>query len=552
MDLIPLKEDADSSGPAMLKLSEAARQLAEVKTSVILSEPATRTLRLPATVQLDETRIRHVTAWVGGRIEKLYVNYTGIPVQLNDHMAEFYSPELITAQEELIRSKENIQLHRAVIERLIRWGISSEQIEKFKKQSESARLVTINSPVSGIVIEQAVKEGMYVNQGTRLFSIADMKNLWLVAAIYERDVQWLKYGQTVECEFEAYPGRIFPGTIAFISPILSDKSRTVDARINIDNSQGMLKPGMFGRITVKVSIGNRGQVINPNLAGKWISPMHPEIVKDAAGLCDVCGMALVPVESLGISSGESQKSPLVVPESAVMWSGKRSIVFRKTNDEKQLYETVEVTLGPRVDRGYLIFDGLAEGDRVVTEGAFKLDSEQQIKAKASMMNPERKLDQTTESEGLYRPQSPEELKLLEQLLNNCLKISEHLAADNIELAKKSAEETANLTHDLSRLNNPALTAISVKMTPVLSDMTRRIEINTAREDLFRLTPAIKELVLLANGLISLEIHEDYCPMAFDNKGASWFQSATELANPYFGEMMLRCGETKKVWNPGKN
>lgn len=546
MDLIPLSEDTFSTSPYKLKLSDAAKELAQVRTTRVFTGPATKTLRLPGTLALDETRVKHVTAWVGGRIEKLYVNYLGIPVQLNDHMAEFYSPDLLAAQEELRRTIGNDSLHRAVSERLLRWGISPEQIEHFKTAEKSGELVTINSPASGIVIEQPVKEGMYVSQGTRLFSIADMTRLWLVAAVYERDIQWLRYGQKVECEFEAFPGQIFPGTIAFISPVLSTNSRTVDARINIDNEQGLLKPGMFGRVTVKVAIGSKGEVINPALAGKWISPMHPEVIKDGPGQCDVCGMALVPIESVGIKTDSNQKQPLLVPETAVLWSGTRSLVFRKQQGEEKMYEAVEVTLGPKVDNGYLIFSGLAADDEIVIEGAFKLDSEQQIRGGISLMSSARDLSEPAAPAKLQA----EEIAEIENLLRSCLEISRELAAD-----KLPTEAATKAHHQLSGLlsgKKQNLRGIAEKIMPVLMKMSNEKSIKIAREHLFELTPALRELVLMSEGQLSLEIHEDYCPMAFDNKGASWFQTAEELANPYFGAMMLRCGETRKVWNKGAN
>jgi len=544
MDLIPLSEDAFSSDPRTLKLSDAAKELAQVKIAPVYSGPATRTLRLPGTLQLDETRLRHVTAWVAGRIDKLYVNYTGIPVKLNDHMAEFYSPDLIAAQEELRRTVGNESLHLAVTERLLRWGISPQQIEQFIAAPAAKDLVTINSPSAGIVIEQAVKEGMYVNQGTRLFSIADMSRLWLIASVYERDIQWLRYGQKVSCEFEAYPGRIFPGTISFISPVLQTSSRTVDARINVDNAEGLLKPGMFGRITIKVSLGNKGEVINPALSGKWISPMHPEVIKDGPGKCDVCGMDLVPVESLGINTSADATLPLLVPETAVLWSGPRSIVFRKTADAENLYEATEVVVGPNVDDGYLVFSGLEAGDEVVVEGAFKLDSEQQIRAGMSMMSPHRDLTPMAEQESL----SPEAVAAVEDLLRPCLEISSLLAQD--QLPSQAAHHAHERLSGLKNSDSAALQGIAGRMMPVLMKMAGEKDIVKAREQLNELTPSIKELVILAGSSLSFVIHEDFCPMAFDNKGAVWFQEASELANPYFGAMMLRCGETKKVWSKG--
>lgn len=552
MDLIPVSDDGNLSSPGNLKLSKSAQELAEVVTVEVYSGPATRTIRLPGTVKLDETKVKHVTAWVGGRIEKLYVNYTGIPVKQGDHMAEFYSPDLIAAQDELSRSTNNEGLHKAVIERLLRWGISTKQISQFEAAKKPSDLVTINSPTQGIVIEQSVKEGMYVTQGTRLFSIADMNQLWLVASVYERDIQWLRYGQQVKCEFEAFPGKIFPGTIAFISPVLSPNTRTIDARINIENSNGQLKPGMFGRVTIQVSIGSGGQVVNPTLAGKWISPMHPEVIKDGPGQCDVCGMDLVPIESMGIKTASSKKPPLIVPEGAVLWSGTRSVLFRETNGEKGVYETVEVLVGPRVDSGYLIYSGIETGDRIVAEGAFKLDAEQQIRANNSMMNPQRDTSMQQMPGMAQAKLSPENLQLVESLIKSCLLISEKLAEDDLSATASAANKAHSLLPELGRSSSQTLNQAAKTMMPTLMKISGSDDIQTAREELFKLTAALKDLIIVFESQLSFEIHEDFCPMAFDNKGATWFQSATELANPYFGAMMLRCGNTQKAWNKEKN
>ncbi|MDD2999100.1 MAG: efflux RND transporter periplasmic adaptor subunit [Candidatus Riflebacteria bacterium] len=548
MDLILLNQTTDAGAPNVLKLSEAAQELAEVRTTEVFSGLATRTIRLPGTVKLDETSVQHVTAWVGGRIEKLYVNYTGIPVKQGDHMAEFYSPDLIAAQEELIRTAGNDSLHKAVIERLLRWGISAQQIEMFKTKKSPSDLVTLNSPSAGIVIEQSAKEGMYVNQGTRMFSIADMDHLWLIASVYERDIQWLRYGQTVECEFEAFPGKIFPGTISFISPVLSPETRTVDARINIDNSKGLLKPNMFGRVTIKVSIGNNGEVVNPAMAGKWISPMHPEVIKDGPGKCDVCGMDLVPIESMGVKTTSAGKLPLIVPESAVLWSGTRSLAFKEVANEKGVYETVEILVGPRVDSGYLVFSGLEKGDRVVVEGAFKIDSEQQIRGKSSMMSPHRDTSKpeivTISSEEL----SDENLKLVETLVKDCLVISEKLAEDNLPAASTAAMKAHEQLPGLKSASGKSLSDIADQLMPVLMKLAAEKDIKIAREELFKLTAVLKNLIVLADSKLSFAVYENFCPMAFGNKGAIWLQAPAQLANPYFGKMMLKCGSTQKIWN----
>ena len=548
MDLILLTENTDSGGENVLTLSKTAQELAEVRTTEVFSGIATRTIRLPGTVKLDETRVKHVTAWVGGRIEKLYVNYTGIPVIEGDHMAEFYSPDLIAAREELLRTVGNESLHKAVIERLLRWGISSQQIEEFKTEKTQNNLVTINSPAAGIVIEQMAREGMYVNQGTRLFSIADMSRLWLVASVYERDIQWLRYGQTVECEFEAFPGKIFPGIISFISPILSADSRTVDARINLDNANGLLKPGMFGRVTIKVSIGQGGEVINPAMAGKWISPMHPEVIKDGPGKCDVCGMDLVPIESVGIKTVSAGRLPMIVPESAVLWSGSRSLAFREVAGKTGSYETVEIIVGPRVDSGYLVYSGLATGDRIVVEGAFKIDSEQQIRANTSMMSPDRDVSDQQITEIIPVDLSGEDMRLIEALLKDCLKITEKLAEDDLAAVNAAAMKAHEQLPELKKSSAESLAAVADQLMPVLMKMAASKDIKVAREELLKLTQVLKDLLIKVEGKLSFAVQENFCPMAFDNKGATWFQTASELANPYFGKMMLKCGSSKKTWN----
>ena len=552
MDLIPLKDKSGGVTPDQIKLSDYARELAEVKTEKIYRGPATRTLRLPGTLQLDETRVKHVTAWVGGRIERLFVNYTGIPIKKGEHMAEFYSPELIAAREELKKSTKRPQLQKAVIERLLRWGISSEQIENFKSQSSDAKLVQINAPAGGIVIEQSIREGMYVQQGSRLFSIADMSRLWLMAKVYERDIQWLRYGQKVQCEFEAYPGRLFPGTIAFISPVLNTKSRTVNARINIENIRGKLKPGMFGRVTIKVIIGKNGEVINPELAGKWISPMHPEVIKDEPGKCDVCGMDLIPIQSMGITTTPPESYPLIAPETAVLWTGQRSMVYKKEKNMHNLYRGVEVITGAKVDQGYLIKSGLKEGDEVVVNGAFKLDAEQQINAHISMMSHERDLSSPPAPSQAFKALSSEELQIIEKQILLCLSISEKLAADNLKGAKEVAQKAHNHLMKVNNLQIPKLSSVSKQLMPVLMKLAASDSLKGAREQLFGLTPLLKDLVSLVENQLSFTIYEEHCPMAFDNKGANWLQKESELANPYYGAMMLRCGETRKIWGKDTN
>jgi len=244
--------------------------------------------------------------------------------------------------------------------------------------------------MGGIVIHKNATEGMYVNTGTPIYRVADLSRLWVKLDAYESDLPWIRYGQEVEFTTQAYPGQVFKGTISFIDPVLNDKTRTVKVRVNVDNSQGELKPQMFVKAIVHSQVAGVGKIMAAELAGKWICPMHPDVVKTQAGSCDICGMDLVTTESLGyVKADTPEKAPLVIPVSAPLITGKRAVVYVQVpNTEKPTYQGREIVLGPRAGDYYIVKSGLAEGEIVVTNGNFKIDSAMQIQAKPSMMNPQ--------------------------------------------------------------------------------------------------------------------------------------------------------------------
>ena len=418
MDLIPLDSgDGDEeAGPRELKVSTSAAKLMELETAPVERRPVTVDVRMVGKVDFDETRLAYITAWVPGRIERLFVDYTGIPVRQGDHMLEFYSPEILTAQTELLQALETVRrLQNSTVatvrntaqatveaarEKLRLWGLTPEQITEIERRGTASERMTIYAPASGVVVHKNAREGMYVETGTRIYTIADLSRVWVELNAYESDLAWLRYGQTVGFSAESHPGEEFSGKIAFIHPVLDETTRTVKIRVNVDNEDGLLKPGMFVRATVQAEIGADGQVVGTELAGKWISPMHPEIVKDEPGTCDVCGMPLVPAEELGYVDPDEEKTqnavPLVIPASAPLITGRRAVVYVEIpGRDKPTYEGREVVLGPRAGDFYLVKKGLAEGERIVTQGAFKLDAELQIRAKPSMMMPEQGGDGAT-------------------------------------------------------------------------------------------------------------------------------------------------------------
>jgi len=230
---------------------------------------------------------------------------------------------------------------------------------------------------------------MYVDTGTKIYTIADLSRLWVKLDAYESDMMWIRYGQEVEFTTEAYPGEVFTGRISFIDPVLDPKTRTVKLRVNIDNPDVKLKPEMFVRAVVRARVSAGGRVMDVAMVDKWICPMHPDVVKDSQGMCDICEMDLVTAESLGyVAVDEVAEAPVVIPASAPLITGKRAVVYVQVPDkEKPTFEGREVVLGPRAGDYYIVESGLSEGQMVVTKGNFKIDSALQIQAKPSMMNP---------------------------------------------------------------------------------------------------------------------------------------------------------------------
>jgi len=405
MDLIPVSLTGGDIGERQISLSQEAIKLMEIETSAVERKFVTAEIRMVGKIDYDESRVKYITAWVPGRIDRLYVDYTGVTVNMGDHMVYLYSPELLSAQAELLqaaKAAENIRpgtselINRSILatleaarEKLRLLGLTQGQIAEIEKTAEPVDHLTIYAPIGGVVIHKNATEGMYVQTGTKIYTIADLSRLWVKLDAYESDMMWVRYGQEVEFQTEAYPGQVFKGTISFIDPVLNPKTRTVKLRVNVENPDAKLKPEMFVRAVVRARVAQGGQVMNKAMAGKWICPMHPDVVKDTAGICDICGMDLVTTESLGYVKVDTPKeAPLVISASAPLITGTRAVVYVQLQEaEKPTYEGREVILGPRAGGYYIVESGLAEGEVVVTNGNFKIDSALQIQAKPSMMNP---------------------------------------------------------------------------------------------------------------------------------------------------------------------
>jgi Cu(I)/Ag(I) efflux system membrane fusion protein len=582
MDLVPVKKsDSDEQGEWELKLSERAIKLASIQTAPAERRYVAAEIRLVGKVVYDETRLKYITAWVPGRIDRLYVDYTGIQVRKGDHLASLYSPQLITAQQELIEAKKfpykNIE---AVREKLRLWGLTKKQIKEIEMQGRTKDHLTIYSPIGGVVVHKNAIEGMYVKTGTRIYTIADLTTIWVKLDVYESDLPWIRYGQTVEFETEAYPGDKFTGKIAFIDPVLNQKTRTVKVRLNVLNSDGRLKPEMFVRAIVRSKLSATGKVMDEDLMGKWISPMHPEIIKDGPGKCDICGMPVVKAEELGYlkKSQEDKEKPLIIPASAPLLTGTRAIVYVELPDKKGSYEGREIILGPRAGDYYTVKEGLREGELVVVNGAFKIDSDLQIQAKPSMMNPEGGVSAPVHQHGsTTKPRHQEDpskkqkhdshetskqksidipilfKKSIDVMVGSYFNVQHALSSDNFLEAKNSAKKllTKLAQVDMNLLKGKAhieWMKLESRIKESSQKLMKAADIEAARVQFELLTTAVTNTIkTLGSG--GTAIYRFHCPMAFNNKGAFWLQKNSETRNPYFGNSMLTCKDSVETLVP---
>ncbi len=598
MEMVEVEDTAGDEGtPRTLTLSKMARKLAEIQTVAVERKTVSAEIRMAGKIDYDETRLGYITAWVPGRLDRLYVDYTGVPVQKGDHLVYLYSPELSTAQTELLealrRTKSGRKGEGSILDeraeawvRDIRdkfrlWGMTEAQIAEIEERGTASDYMTIYAPMGGIVIHKNVLEGSYVQTGTRIYTIADLTHVWVKLDAYESDLAWLRYGQQVEFEAEAYPGETFTGTVAFIAPVLDAKTRTVKVRVNVENLDGRLKPEMFVRAVAHSEVAAGGRVVDAELAGKWMCPMHPEIVREEANDCDRCGMPLVRTETLGFVSIDTDdiEVPLVIPASAPLITGRRALVYVELPNETGTYQGREVNLGPRVGNQYIVFDGLTEGERVVVSGNFKIDSAMQIMAEPSMMSPKGGQPPPSHDHGRAQHQGntrtgrmpsprqdldePDGLKLnvppafaseFDPVLAAYLKTQNALSHDKPKQAKDAAAE---LHRSLAEVNMSLLTGQAhiawMKeadgMTRAARDITASADIQTARAA-FALLSESMIVATKCYGTTTETVHRFHCPMAFGDRGGDWLQRKDKTENPYFGSAMFRCGvKTETIGQP---
>ncbi len=305
----------------------------QVRTQPVERRPLTRHLWLPGQVMINEALQRTISARVDGRLDDLRVNTTGARVVEGEVLASIYSPELVSAQDELLQARTEAG-RRSARNKLRLLGVSEGQIAALLERGRTAQHMDIEAPTSGVVMERLVAEGDYVQTGQPLYRLADLSSVWVELAAYETDLAALRTGLPVALEFTALPGQTMTGEIIFIAPWVEGHTRTAPVRVLLDNVEGQLRPGMLAEARVEV-----------------VAP-----------------------------------TALVVPAQAVLFTGQRSLVYVQATEEP-VFTPREITLGARSEDHYAVLDGLTEGEQVVVQGALRLDSERQIRGMRSMMAP---------------------------------------------------------------------------------------------------------------------------------------------------------------------
>lgn len=527
MDLIPLDNSMDSEEalPDEVSMSASAMKLAEIQTYVVKRENPEKEIRLLGKVKPDERLVYSQAVHFPGRIEKLFINFTGEKVVKGQKLATIYSPELVTAQKELFEVLKDESTNPALVEaarnKLKQWKFSDQQIDNIEKSGEVQNELNILSDHNGYVMMLMASEGDYVKAGQILLEVTDLSRIWMLFEAYENDLPWVKVGDNLEIELKAIPGKTFKEKITFIDPFINPKTRVANVRVEMSNASGLLKPDMFanGIITSKLPI--TGEVI-------------------------------------------------LVPKSAVLWTGKRAVVYIKLpNREHNSFIYREVILGEDAGEFYVIKEGLEEGEEIATNGVFKIDAAAQLAGKKSMMNPtggkvatghnhgggdnKDEMKDMDMSKEVMVDKSKVSAKFKQQLGNvvsQYLSLKDELVNDNSDIQSnvKSLQQSlkkVDMSLVMEDAHNVWMEALK-SMNKELKLLSKAVNIDEQRTIFLTISKSLADATqkLGVKMKDSQPLYLEFCPMANDDKGGYWLSIEKEIKNPYFGSKMLKCGEVK--------
>jgi Cu(I)/Ag(I) efflux system membrane fusion protein len=522
MELIPLESDDNSElDPMAISMSPTAMQIANVGTEIVGKAKPVKSVRLNGKVEADERSVYSQSSHIPGRIEKLMVNFTGEYVNKGQVIASIYSPDLVNAQEELFEARKIVEteplLFNSAKEKLKNWKLTDNQIAQILESGIVKEELPILADISGYVTEKKVNLGDYIMKGMAIYEIANLNSVWILFDVYESDMAWVKKGDVVNFTVQSLPGESFKSKISYIDPVIDPMTRVAKARVEINNSGLKLKPEMFVSGTVEAEL---------------------------------------PIKS----------DAIIVPKTAVMWTGQRSVVYIKNTTAKGVnFMMRDVTLGPALGDGFVVNEGLQEGEEIAINGTFSIDAAAQLAGKPSMMNPEGGPAMTGHNHGGgAMPTTNETSKntvakqvsvsqnakdALKPLFTEYLVMKDALTNDNLEVAKKAG---SNILKTVDGLNMALFTGESHNVWMGLSsDLKNTLQHVQHFKTLEEIRKAFQQV---SNTMIGLEtsfntndeaLYVMHCPMANNNKGADWLSISKEVKNPYYGQSMLTCGEITK-------
>jgi membrane fusion protein, copper/silver efflux system len=503
MDLIPAGNGRSTGAQNRFvhEMTPEAVALANIRTAKVQRVDASNELRLSGKIQASEQRLSVIGADFPGRVDRLYVNFTGQEVRRGEKLATVYSPELITAQKELLEASRtrdsNPVLYQAAREKLRRWRLTDNQINSLEKGGEVQAYFDVLADVSGIVTALNVSAGDFIARGAAMVEIADLSQVWVLLDAYENDLAWVNRGAEVTFTVAALPGEEFRAKITYVDPVINPQTRTASLRAEVNNPGRKLKPEMF---------------VNAVLTTR-----------------------------LNVAAGS-----LAIPRTALLWTGKRSVVYVKTaSTEMPAFELREIVVGPRTGELYLVESGLEEGEEIVSNGVFSVDAAAQLSGNYSMMSlPESKTLDVPEA---FRQQ-------LTALAGQYFTVSQALAADDADQAATGAQ---GVIQALGRVDMHLLQGKAhdewMKLLNHLREAAGRISQSTDLEVQREHFAVLSDNMLAAVELYGLQtdkVYRAYCPMAGNDTGRYWLSEVPEILNPYYGESMLTCGEIKETYRKG--
>jgi Cu(I)/Ag(I) efflux system membrane fusion protein len=422
----------------------------------------------------------------------------------------------VTAQEELFSAMKIKDMQPALFtaakEKLKNWKLTGQQIENIIANGKPQERFPILADVSGIVMEKKVNLGDYVMRGMPLYDIVDLSKVWVLFDVYESDMTWAKVGSKVAFTVQSLPGEDFTGKIAFIDPVINPATRVATARVEVANPGGKLKPEMFASGIIKTQL-------------------------------------------------TAKKESLMVPKSAVLWTGERSVVYvKKSTDQGTSFLMQEVTLGPLAGDNYVIKKGLEPGAEIAVNGTFSIDAAAQLAGKPSMMSPEGGAVMTGHQHGGTAPATaaPAEPATVSKQANAAVKqlfdlyfpLKDALVKDDLAAAKKQAGDLKKAFEKTSMglFTGPAhdhWMNHSAAAVEALNKLAAATDIEGARK---HFKPLSGQMVALAKafGPFGAAVYVQHCPMAGNNTGADWLSLDEQILNPYFGDKMLKCGKVTET------